>query len=68
MAHADLFTRCTTCREEIRIAHGATQHARRIECRHYGAPAYLWQIIGRANREDPEPVNELAGTWEGARA
>lgn len=67
MAHADLFTRCTTCREEIRIAHGSTQHARRIECHHCGTPAYFWQLLGRANREAPPPVNGLEGTWEGAR-
>ena len=25
-----LLTRCTTCREEIRIAHGSTQHAQQL--------------------------------------
>ena len=68
MAHADLLTRCTTCREEILISRMAAQMARPIECHHCGQPAYLWQLLGRTNREAPPPVNELQGTWEGARA
>ncbi len=68
MAHADLYTRCTTCREEVRIAHGATHYARLVTCHHCGTPAYLWQLLGRTNREPVPSVTELHGTWEGARA
>jgi len=52
MAHADLFTRCTACLGEIRIARDAAQHGRQIVCGHCGTPAYIWQLIGRANREE----------------
>ena len=68
MAHADLLTRCTTCREELVIAREAAQRARPITCSYCGSRFPLWQLLGRANREAPEAVNELAGTWEGARA
>lgn len=51
MAHADLVTRCTTCREELRIAREATQYARPITCRYCGGRFPLWQLVGRANRE-----------------
>lgn len=65
MAHADLFTRCTACLGEIRIARDAAQHGRQIVCGHCGTPAYIWQLLGRTNREEPSQVaTELHGTWE----
>ena len=67
MAHADLHTHCTDCDGLILIARDAAQHTRRITCPHCGAPGYIWQLLGRANRAEPPPVGPLAGTWEGAR-
>ena len=68
MAHADLITRCTTCRETLVIARESAQMARPITCPHCGVRFPLWQAVGRSQRELPQAaVSELGATWEGAR-
>ena len=68
MALPDLKTRCMQCDQQFVISRMAAQMARPVECSHCGAMAYVYQLIGRSQRELPQPaVSEIGATWEGAR-
>jgi len=63
-----LHTRCEECQALITISAAAAQIGRLIHCWQCNAPARIWQLIGRANRQEaPPPVSNLGATWEGAR-
>lgn len=61
-----LHTHCLSCQALITISAAAAQIGGLIRCWQCDAPARVWQLIGRANRQEA-PANPLAGTWEGAR-
>ena len=62
-----LRTRCAECQALITINASAAKMGGLIHCWQCDAPARIWQLIGRANREAPPPVSNLGATWEGAR-
>ena len=61
-----LNTRREVCQALITISAAAVQIGGLIRCWKCDAPARVWQLIGRENRQEA-PANPLAGTWEGAR-
>ena len=64
-----LHTRCAECQALITINAAAAQIGGLIYCWQCNAPARIWQLIGRANRQGEAPplVSNLGATWEGAR-
>ena len=69
-----LHTHCLSCQALITISAAAAQIGGLIRCWRCDAPARVWQLIGRENRQEAPrvnhqeaPANPLAGTWEGAR-
>jgi hypothetical protein len=62
-----LHTRCTDCQALITISAAAAKMGGLIRCWQCDAPARIWQLIGRANRQEAPPVSNLGATWEGAR-
>lgn len=62
-----LHTRCAECQALITISAAAAQIGGLLRCWQCDAPARVWQLIGRTNRQGAPSPNPLAGTWEGAR-